>query len=372
MAQLDDVAAMQRAITLGERARLTAPPNPWVGCVLVRDGEVVGEGFHLTPGEPHAEVNALAQAGDRARGATAYVPLEPCSHHGRTPPCTGALIAAGVTRVVAALIDPDERVGGNGVRELREHGVEVTIGVGNEDARESLAPYLFHRMTDRAWCVLKSAMSVDGRIAAADGTSRWITGDLARADAHRLRAESQAVLVGSGTALADRPALTVRHFDPPLGKQPLRVLLDARGRVPANGPLFDTTAAPTLVITTAAADQTVRASWTDAGAEVVEVAEGAEERGVDLEAALEILGEREVLQVLVEGGAALNGALLRAGLANRFIVYVGSKILGAQAHPLIGGPGPANMDASLPLRLLSATQLGDDVRLEYEYGKVVS
>lgn len=369
---MSDIAAMQRAIALGAQGRLTAPPNPWVGCVLIRDGGIVGEGFHRAVGEPHAEANALAQAGDRARGATAYVPLEPCSHYGHTPPCTEALLDAGVTRVITALIDPDERVAGNGVRALRERGVEVTIGVGSEEARESLAPYLFHRMADRSWCLLKSAMSIDGRIAAADGTSRWITGEPARADSHRLRAESQAVLVGSGTALADRPALTVRHLDPPLGKQPMRVLLDARGRVPANGPLFDTSLAPTLVITTAAADSAVRTSWIDAGAEVVEVGEGSEDRGVDLEAALEILGARKVLQVLVEGGAALNGALLRAGLANRFIIYVGSKILGAQAHPLIGGPGPASMDASLPLRLLSATQLGDDVRLEYEYGKVLS
>lgn len=363
---------MQRAIALGSLGRLTAPPNPWVGCVLVRDGEVVGEGFHQAPGGAHAEVNALAQAGERARGATAYVPLEPCSHHGRTPPCTEALMAAGVTRVVAALIDPDERVGGTGVRVLREHGVEVAVGVGNEEARESLAPYLFHRMTGRAWCVLKSAISIDGRIAATDGTSRWITGEPARADSHRLRAESQAVLVGSGTALEDRPALTVRHLEPPAGRQPLRVLLDARGRVPANGPLFDTSLAPTLVVTTGAADPKVRAAWSEVGAEVVEVSEGAEGRGIDLEATLEILGARDVLQVLVEGGAALNGALLRTGLANRLVVYVGSKILGAQGHPLVGGPGPATMEDAFPFQLLNATKLGDDVRLEYEYGKVVA
>src|SRR5688572_586191 len=245
---------MAQAVALGERGRLTAAPNPWVGCVVVAaDGQVVGRGFHRRAGEPHAEVHALRQAGDRARGATAYVTLEPCAHQGRTPPCAPALVEAGVSRVVVAVLDPDEKVAGRGIEILRAAGIAVDIGVAAEDAARSLAPYLHHRRTGRPQCLLKTATSTDGRTAAADGTSQWITGPEARADAHRLRAESGAVVVGAGTALADRPMLTFRSLDfeegltPP---QPLRVLIDAAGRVPADGPLFDPTLAPTLVITT--------------------------------------------------------------------------------------------------------------------------
>src|SRR5256886_11759118 len=198
---------MAAAVARGEQGRLTAAPNPWVGCVLVRDGEIVGRGFHRAAGEPHAEALALAQAGGRARGATAVVTLEPCTHFGRTPPCTPALVEAGVARVVVAVLDPDPRVSGRGVEELRAAGVAVDVGVGAAEAEASLRPYLHHRRTGRPLCLLQAAVSLDGRTAAADGTSQWITGPEARADAHRLRAESQAVIVGAGTALADRPSL---------------------------------------------------------------------------------------------------------------------------------------------------------------------
>src|SRR5688572_28606504 len=231
-----DGELMARAIEIAELGRVTAPPNPWVGCVLARDGEVIAEGFHVRPGEPHAEVVALRSAGTRARGATAYVTLEPCSHRGRTGPCADALIQAGVTRVVVALEDPDERVSGRGLDTLRAAGVEVTVGIGAADAATSLAPYLHHRRTGRAYCLAKVAMTLDGRIAAADGTSRWITGEAARHDTHELRAASQAIVVGSGTALADDPALTVRGVAV-TGPSPLRALLDGRGRLPATGAL---------------------------------------------------------------------------------------------------------------------------------------
>src|SRR2546421_3538656 len=210
---------MAAAVALGEQGRLTAAPNPWVGCVLVRDSEIVGRGFHRAAGEPHAEALALAQAGGRARGATAVVTLEPCTHFGRTPPCTPALVEAGVARVVVAVLDPDPRVSGRGVEELRAAGVAVDVGVGAAEAEASLRPYLHHRRTGRPLCLLKAAVSLDGRTAAADGTSQWITGPEARADSHRLRVESQAVVVGAGTALADRPALTAR-LDPPAPRQP--------------------------------------------------------------------------------------------------------------------------------------------------------
>jgi diaminohydroxyphosphoribosylaminopyrimidine deaminase / 5-amino-6-(5-phosphoribosylamino)uracil reductase len=357
---------MAAALALGEQGRLTAPPNPWVGCVLVRHGEIVGRGFHRAPGEAHAEVVALAEAGERARGATAVVTLEPCSHFGRTPPCAPALVEAGVTGAVIALLDPDPNVSGRGVAGLREAGVSVDVGVGAGAAAASLAPYLHHRRTGRPLCLLKAAVSLDGRTAAADGTSRWITGPEARADAHRLRAQSQAVVVGAGTALADRPSLTARDVDPPAPTQPLRVLLDARGRVPAVGPLFDPALAATLVVTTALAGPEAVKAWLDAAADVEEVPLGADGAGVDLLAALTLLGQRGVLQAMVEGGAALHGSLVRAGLADRMVLYLGGRLLGEAGRPLLAGPGPETMAGAGQWRITASRPLGPDLRLDCE------
>jgi diaminohydroxyphosphoribosylaminopyrimidine deaminase/5-amino-6-(5-phosphoribosylamino)uracil reductase len=356
---------MATALASGERGRLTAPPNPWVGCVLERDGRVVGTGFHRAPGEPHAEVVALAEAGDQARGATAWVTLEPCSHHGRTPPCTEALLAAGVTRVVVALTDPDPRVSGRGIDQLRAAGVSVEVGPGAEAARESLRPYLHHRATGRPLCVLKAAISLDGRTAAADGSSQWITGPEARADTHHLRAESQAVVIGAGTALADRPMLNVRLEEPP-PRQPTRVLLDSTGRVPATGPLFDPALAPTLVVTTPSAAPEAVKAWLEAGAEVAEVPSAPDAAGVDLHAALTLLGDRGVLQAMVEGGPTLHGSLIRAGLADRMVLYVGGRLLGAGGLPLLAGPGPATLTGAPHWRIVDSRLLGGDVRLDCE------
>jgi len=368
---LSDETAMAEAVALGERGRLTAPPNPWVGCVVVAyNGSIVGRGFHRRAGEPHAEVHALREAGERARGATAYVTLEPCAHQGRTPPCAPALVEAGVSRVVVAVLDPDERVAGRGVEILRAAGVTVDVGAGAEAAARSLAPYLHHRRTGRPLCLLKTAASIDGRTAAADGTSQWITGPEARADAHRLRAQSGAVVVGAGTALADQPTLTWRNLDfgdglvPP---QPLRVLLDAGGRVPPIGPLFDPALAPTLVITTAAADVETRREWKEAGAEVEDVAPAvAGAGGVDLGAALDVLGRRGVLQAMVEGGPTVHGALLAAGLADRIVVYTGGLVLGDEGAPLFRGPGPSTLGEASRWRLTAVRRLGDDARLDWE------
>jgi diaminohydroxyphosphoribosylaminopyrimidine deaminase / 5-amino-6-(5-phosphoribosylamino)uracil reductase len=367
----DDEAAMAEAVALGERGRLTAAPNPWVGCVLVAgDGEVVGRGLHRRAGEPHAEVHALREAGERARGATAYVTLEPCAHQGRTPPCAPALVEAGVGRVVVAVLDPDDRVAGRGVDLLRAAGITVDVGVGAEAAARSLAPYLHHRRTGRPLCLLKTGASLDGRTAAADGTSQWITGPEARVDAHRLRAESGAVVVGAGTALADGPTLTFRNLDVEDGMippQPLRVLLDAGGRVPAVGPLFDATLAPTLVITTASADLPTRREWKEAGADVEEIAPaGAGAGGVDLAAALDVLGRRGVLQAMVEGGATVHGAFLRAGLVDRLVVYTGGVVLGDEGAPLFRGPGPLTLEEASRWRLTAVRQLGRDARLDWE------
>jgi diaminohydroxyphosphoribosylaminopyrimidine deaminase / 5-amino-6-(5-phosphoribosylamino)uracil reductase len=357
---------MQRAITLSAAARRRTAPNPWVGCVLVRDGQIVGEGATQPPGGPHAEIEALRAAAGLARGATAYVTLEPCAHHGRTPPCVDALVEAGVARVVVAIADPDRRARGAGMAWLREHGVPVDVGIGDEAARRLLAPYLTHRTLGRPAVVLKTAMSLDGRIAARDGSSRWITGAAARADAHELRADSQAVVVGAGTVLADEPALTVREAREPVARQPLRVLLDARGRVPAQGPLFDAMLAPTLVVTTALAPAVATDAWVAAGAKVKTVSRSATGHGVDLREALELLAGLGVLQALVEGGAHVAGALHEADLVDRLVAYVAPTVLGRDGLAAFELAGPATIADTRRFELVDVRPLGDDVRLEYE------
>jgi diaminohydroxyphosphoribosylaminopyrimidine deaminase / 5-amino-6-(5-phosphoribosylamino)uracil reductase len=361
-----DDEAMARALALAATARRRTAPNPWVGCVVVAGGEVVGEGATQRPGGHHAEVEALHAAGARARGATVYVTLEPCSHVGRTRPCADALVVAGVARVVIALEDPDPRVAGRGIARLHEAGIDVTEGVARAEAARQLAPYLHHRRTGRAYCVVKTATSLDGRIAAADGTSQWITSVAARADAHELRADAQAIAVGSGTALADQPALTVRDAAPFPRTPPIRVLLDARGRVPATGPLFDATQAPTLVVTTDRAPASAIDTWTAAGAKVERVAPSTTGAGVDPAAVLELLGRLDVLEVLVEGGATLHGALFEAGLVDRVVAYVAPGLLGRDGRPGYGIAGPANIAAFTRWRLVAAHALDDDVRVEYE------
>jgi len=356
---------MVQAAALAARVRRRTAPNPWVGAVLVRDGVVVGEGATEPPGGRHAEVQALARAGARARGATAYLTLEPCAHHGRTPPCADALVAAGVARVVVATEDPDPRVAGEGVARLRSAGIVVEVGIAADLVTAQLAPYLHHRRTGRAYCLLKTATSLDGRVAAADGSSRWITGTAARADAHDLRADSQAVVIGSGTALADRPSLTARPVGAdPAAPAPLRVLLDARGRVPASGPLFDPALAPTLVLTSDAAPVAIVDAWRAAGAKV-ELVPAGPTGGVDLGAVLHLLGAEGVLQAMFEGGPAVHGALLTAGLADHLVAYVAGAALGPAGRPAFDAPFPRALGDVPRLALLDARLLGDDVRLDY-------
>jgi diaminohydroxyphosphoribosylaminopyrimidine deaminase/5-amino-6-(5-phosphoribosylamino)uracil reductase len=361
-----DDEAMQVALAVGAAARRRTAPNPWVGCVLLRDGEFVGQGATEPPGRAHAEAGALALAGDRARGATAYVTLEPCSHHGRTPPCADALIAAGVSRVVAALEDPDPRVAGTGFARLREAGIEVSVGVGAEAATRELAAYLHHRRTGLPYVVAKVATSLDGRVAAADGSSRWITSEVARADAHELRADSQAVMVGAGTALADRPALTVRDVALVPHLPPTRVLVDASGRVPAEGPLFDAGLAPTMVVTSAGAAPGAVDAWRAAGAKVETVAPAPDGTGVDLGETLALLGREGVLQLLVEGGGTLLGSLLAGDRAQRLVAYVAPLAIGTRGTPAFAFAGADTIADVRRFALASVRQLGPDVRLDYE------
>jgi diaminohydroxyphosphoribosylaminopyrimidine deaminase / 5-amino-6-(5-phosphoribosylamino)uracil reductase len=388
-----DAGWMARAVALAEGGRGTTSPNPMVGAVLVLDGRVVGEGFHRAPGEPHAEVAALAAAGPAAAGATCYVTLEPCAHQGRTPPCADALLQAGVTRVVAALPDPDRRVDGAGLARLRAAGVAVTVGVGADAAAEQNAAYLTHRRLGRPRVTLKAAASLDGKVAAPDGSSQWITGPAARADAHRLRAEADAVAVGAGTALADDPRLTARLHRPAgarptgappwgspdpsdpwgspdpsghLGRQPLRVLVDAAGRVGAGGQLFDG-AAPTLVATTPAAPAAAVEAWKAAGAEVLvcpDAPVGSAGRGVDLVALAAALATRGVLELLVEGGPRLHAGFWAAGLADRLVWYLAPLVIGGDGAPgLLRGGGAPTLTAARPLRIASVDRLGADLRV---------
>lgn len=352
---------MRRALELAERGRGLVSPNPLVGAVVVREGSIVGEGWHEGPGRPHAEVVALADAGERARGATVYCTLEPCDHHGRTPPCTEALLAAGVRRVVAAMLDPNPVVDGRGLRRLREAGIEVQAPLLAEAAARLNRAYLRHVTSGLPLVTLKSALTLDGKVAARDGSSRWITGEEARADAHALRADADAVAVGAGTALTDDPSLTVR-LPGFRGEQPLRVLVDAAGRVAAAGRLFDDDA-PTMVATTELAPRERREAWRAAGAEVLvtETADG----GVDLLALRAVLGKRDVQHLLIEGGPGLAWSAVRLGIVDRVVAYVAPKLLGGASAPgMVGGDGLAPVGAAVRLEIVEVRRVGGDLRVE--------
>jgi diaminohydroxyphosphoribosylaminopyrimidine deaminase/5-amino-6-(5-phosphoribosylamino)uracil reductase len=326
-----DEAQMARALVLGAQARAVSPPNPWVGCVVeALDGRTF-EGATQAVGGDHAEAVALAAAraaGADLTGATAWVTLEPCSHYGRTPPCADALIAAGVARVVVALEDPDPKVAGRGVARLREAGVVVEVGTQAALAAEQLAPYLVHRRTGRPYVVLKLAASLDGRTAAPDGTSRWITGPEARADAHRLRAESDAIVVGAGTVRADDPSLTVRDAPAPRG-DPIRVVL---GTAPEDAKVH-----PCL------------------------------ERSGPLPELLDELGGMDVVQLLVEGGATVAHAFHAAGLVDRYVLYIAPVLFGGDDAPgLFRGAGVPTIDVVRRGAFRDVTRLGADLRVELD------
>lgn len=322
---IDDTAAMRLAVEHADSARLRTSPNPWVGAIVVDDGgTVIGRGATQPPGGHHAEVEALAEAGAAAAGATLYVTLEPCSHHGRTPPCVDAIVSAGIGRVVVAIDDPDPQVAGSGIAALRSAGIEVTVGVGAVEVADQLAPYLHHRRTGRPYVVCKLAASLDGGIAAPDGTSQWITGIAARTDAHRLRAESDAILVGAATVRADDPSLTVRLVD---GPDPRRIVL---GHAPAGAKVHPCT------------------EWV--GDEV------------DL---LDALGADGVLQLMIEGGATVVRNFHERGLIDRYVVYLAPALFtGRDQLPLVAGPTTPSMAEIWRGRFVDVRRVGDDLRVD--------
>lgn len=356
----DDFSHMASAVRLAERGLFTTDPNPRVGCVLVRDGEVIGEGWHQRAGEAHAEIHALHAAGDKAKAATAYITLEPCCHQGRTPPCSEALIKAGVARVVVAMEDPNPLVAGQGIAQLRVAGIDVSVGVLQAQA-EALNPGFIQRMRrGRPFVRAKLAMSLDGRTAMASGESQWITGDDARRDVHRLRARSAAILTGIDTVLADDPSLNARLGDEIEISQPLRVVLDSQLRMPLDARMLSLTG-DTLIVTTqpdAAQLETLREA--DASVEVVSGCDGR----VDLNALMTLLSERQINELLVEAGPTLCGALLQAGLVDELMVYMAPLLMGSDARGLLNLPGLEKMSDTFKLELVDIRAIGRDWRIQ--------
>lgn len=358
-----DAHYMARALELARKGLYSTHPNPRVGCVIVRDGQVVGEGWHVRAGEPHAEVHALRQAGELARGACAYVTLEPCSHHGRTPPCAEALVKAGVARVVAAMQDPNPQVAGQGLKRLADVGIEVASGVLEAEAR-ALNPGFLKRMEHGLPFVrVKLAMSLDGRTAMASGESQWITGPAARSAVQRLRARSSVVLTSAQSVLADNARMTVRASELGLdadstalamARPPLRVLIDGRLRLPLTAPFFQ--AGPVLVVTAAAPV----AQYAQAGHDLLSLP--GTDGHVDLPALLRELARRGASEVLVEAGPGLAGAFAQQGLVDEYQLFIAAKFLGSSARPLLDWP-LARMSEAQALNITDMRAVGDDWRV---------
>ena len=352
-----DAEYMSRALVLARRGLYTTDPNPRVGCVLVNDGEIVGEGWHERAGQPHAEINALKKAGKRARGATAYVTLEPCCHEGHTPPCTNALIKAGVSRVVAAMEDPNPLVSGKGLKALAEAGIKVESGLLQSEA-ERLNPGFISRMKHRRPFVrIKLAISLDGKTAMASGESKWISGEAARADVQRLRARSSAILTGSGTVLADDPSLNVRDLQ--IGRQPMRVIVDANLSTPETARMFQLEG--TTLVATASDDADQADVLVKAGAEVICLPAGPDK--IDMTALMHHLAGQGVNELLVEAGATLCGSLLDAQLVDELVVYIAPYIMGHNARGMFHLPALESMTDRVSLTITDIRAVGDDWRI---------
>lgn len=356
-----DFERMTQALRLAERALYTTSPNPRVGCVIVKDGQLIGEGFHLKAGEPHAEVHALRQAGNNAKSATAYVTLEPCSHYGRTPPCAHALVEAGVSRVVIAMQDPNPLVAGKGIAYLRSHGIEVTSGLLGTQAL-ALNPGFIMRMTQqRPYVRLKVAASLDGKTALANGASQWITSAASRKDVHHWRARSCVMLTGIGTVLHDDPSLTVREVESP--RQPLRVIVDSQLRIPLNARVLQGGHA---LIAYVQAPQDKLALLQAQGVQTVALPNANGQ--VDINALLKTLAQQQINEIMVEAGAGLNGALLQSGLVDELLLYYAPKLMGDTGAGMFGLPAFETMSQAVNLNILDVRHLGQDIRIQAKLG----
>ena len=352
----EDHSYMAQALQLAQRGLYTTTPNPRVGCVIVRDGAVVGEGWHERAGAPHAEIHALAAAGDRARGATAYVSLEPCHHHGRTPPCDEALIAAGVARVVAAMHDPDPRTAGLGLERIQQAGVATATGVLENEARELNIGFVSRLTRGRPWVRMKIAASLDGKTALLNGKSRWITGEAARSDGHHWRARACAVLTGIGTVRDDDPQLTVRAVDTP--RQPRRVVVDSRLETPLTARIL---AGGGALIVCAIENAAKIAQLREQGAEVIVIPNAAGK--VELPALMQELGRREINELHVEAGCKLNGSLNNEGCVDELLLYFAPCLLGDRGRGMADLPELADLGDRRGLKISETRMVGSDLRI---------
>ena len=354
-----DGVYMQQALDLAVLGECTTQPNPQVGCVIVNSGEIVGQGHHVKAGELHAERNALIDAGEKARGATAYVNLEPCCHQGRTPPCTDALIDAGVSRVVAAMRDPNPLVEGGGFELLENAGIEVQAGLLEQQARWVNRGFIQRMAEKKPWVVLKSAATLDGRTADNQGASQWITGELARQQVHHLRAQCSAVLTGIGTVLADDPQLNVRNSD--AQRQPARVLLDSSLQIPLDAKIIGSQS--DLIIFTISREQEKIAALNELGVDVVNVGASTDGR-IDLKLVLLELAKWQFNEVMIEAGQTLSGSFIEAGLVDELVVFYGPSVLGDQAKSMFQFSQPQRFDSRPQFDIRSLQQVENDVRVD--------
>lgn len=369
MVRPGDVAMMKSALVLAERGLGQVAPNPAVGCLILREGKIVGRGWTQAGGRPHAETEALKRAGDQARGATAYVTLEPCAHHGKTGPCAEALIKAGISRVVGAVMDPDPRVSGRGYKMLREAGIEVTEDVCAAEARDLNLGFILSITRERPLVTLKIASSTDGRTATHSGQSRWITGEDARNRGHLLRATHDAILIGSATAIVDDAELTCRL--PGLShRSPIRIVADSHLRLPLTARLVrDARKAPVWILTLPEGDKTRREAFIQCGVDLIEVPAGADGL-LDMSVAMRLLAARGVTRLLVEGGARIASSFMRASLVDRVEWFVAPSLIGGDGYPAIAALGVSDLKKSLPLKLKTVSAAGRDMQFSYVAGSL--
>lgn len=355
----NDDKFMKLALSLAEKARGRTSPNPMVGAVIVRDGRIVGRGYHRKAGTPHAEIYAIAYAGAEAKGATMYVSLEPCSHYGRTGPCSQAIIEAGLSRVVMAMMDPNPQVSGRGRKILEEHGIEVRSGVLEAEARRLNEAFMKYITTGRPFVILKSAMSLDGKIATASGLSKWITSEGSRRMVHQIRDEVDAIMVGIGTVLRDDPSLTTRLPDGS-GQDPTRIILDSRARIPLEAKVLNLESPARTIVAVTPKASGERLTALKQHAEVLVIPE--RDGRVDLQVLVEKLGQMEIMSLLLEGGAEVNSSALKAGIVDKVMVFIAPKLIGGSSSPgPIGGTGIVDLSEAVPLTNISVTRVGEDM-----------
>lgn len=358
----NDTDYMKLALDLAARGRGYTSPNPMVGAVIVKDGKVVGRGWHQFAGGPHAEVNAIADAGELARGATLYVTLEPCNHFGRTPPCTKAVLSAGITRVVVAMNDPNPKVAGGGNQCLRENGIEVVSGICEAEAQKLNTFFIKHVQTGRPYVILKCAATLDGKIATKTGDSKWVTGEAARAYVHELRHAVDGIMVGVNTIRADDPCLTARRGEK-TSKNPVRIILDTRLSIPEDAKVLQAEAVSgTFVVTGKCKDNAIRRKLIEKGVRILDAP--VKDGRIDLAALMDQLGQMGITSLLVEGGGQLSASVLRAGVVDRICFFYAPKILGGDGISLCSGPGPEKMDEAIRIKNVEISRLVEDILVE--------